>query len=159
VENPLRPKSCHCKKVNGAASEAPSTFRAPFRQRSSTDGGRVLVILYVRIYAFHSYVRSRNVLYSSRFLPLYYTRNWFIADRRRQRDAPVGVMVIIIKIIYTFTFSQCVLNRARITRHENSGEGLRRYTSRENDDDIVPTRIRVKFYVPTTWVYDGVRLE
>jgi len=90
--------------------------RAPIRQRSSTDGARALVILYVRIYALHSYVRSRNVLYSSRFLPLYYTRNWFIADRRRQRDAPVGVMVIIINIIYTFTFSQCVLNRTRITR-------------------------------------------
>lgn len=35
VENPLRPKSCHCKKVNGAAREAPSSSRVPLRHRRS----------------------------------------------------------------------------------------------------------------------------
>jgi len=134
VENPLRPKSCHCKKVNGAASEAPSTSRAPFHHRSGTDNERVLVI-YIYTYTFYSYVRSRNVLYSSRFLPLYYTRNWFIADRRRQRDAPVGVMVIIIKIIYFYFLP--VRPKSRITRLREQRGGVRS-TRRENN--IVPTK-------------------
>jgi hypothetical protein len=54
----------------------------------------------------YSYERSRNVLYSSRFLPLYYTRNWFIADRRR--DAQVGVMITI--IYFYFLREERVLN-------------------------------------------------
>lgn len=113
---------------------------------------------YVHIYIYthkHGYVHSRNVLYSSRFLPLYYyTRNWFIADRRRwrrQQDAPVGVMIIVYLLVSNsnnkLLLSPAVCPNGK-SRRKHAGRGAGAKTTRIGGGDSKIILLILRVYVP-----------